>query len=155
MHRLLLYLLPLVACIPSGCSGPGSKGDDVVFSAFRPIDPEGWRYTDTLVFPLAEMADTAAVRGDLAVTVRHSNDYAYSNIWLQVLTPEGPQSVCIELADVFGRWYGRGMGLTFERTDTVLRGLTVAPGDTLRIHHNMRLDTLASVEQLGIFFLRR
>lgn len=154
MRRLLL-LLPLVAFLSVACSGGGERRADVAYSAFRPIDPDGWRYTDTLVFPLAEMADSTPVCGDLAVTVRHSNDYAYSNIWLQVLTPDGPQSVCIELADVFGRWYGRGMGLTFERTDTVLRGLTLAPGDTLRIHHNMRLDTLRSVEQLGVFFLRR
>lgn len=153
MRRLLL-LLPLVAFLSAACTGGGDGRADVAYSAFRPVDPEGWRYTDTLVFPMAEMTDTVAVRGDLAVTVRHSNDFAYSNIWLEVITPAGSRSASVELADVFGRWYGRGMGLTFERTDTMLRDVVLSPADTLRIHHNMRLDTLRSVEQLGVFFLR-
>ena len=46
------------------------------------------------------------------------------------------------------------MGLTFERSDTVVRGIVLGPSDTLCVHHNMRLDTLPGIEQIGIFFIK-
>lgn len=152
MLRLLLFI-PLLCCLLGAC-GPGGDADDTLLSSFRPLSPDGWRYADTLVFPMDRLADSTACTADVALTVRHSNDYPYSNIWLEIATPAGTRSVCMELADVFGRWYGRGMGLSFERTDTVVRGLRLTPADTLRVHHNMRLDTLPGIEQLGIFVIR-
>lgn len=152
MRRLLLFI-PIVCCLLGACA-PGGGDGSTVFSGFRPVDARGWRYTDTLVFPLDAMADTVPVRTDVALTVRHSNDYPYSNLWLEIATPDTVRNVCVELADVFGRWYGRGLGLAFERTDTVLRGVTLGPADTLRIHHNMRLDTLCGIEQVGVFVTR-
>jgi len=149
-----LFVLSFVCCVLAACTG-GPGAGSTAYSAFRAIDPEGWRYTDTLVFPLASMTDTALCRGDVIVTVRHSNDYPYSNIWLEIITPQGAQSRSMELADVYGRWYGRGMGLTFERTDTLLRGVELGPDDTLRLHHNMRVDTLPAIEQIGVFFVRK
>lgn len=140
----------------AACKGGADGGGDTVFSTFRPVDPSGWRYTDTLVLPLTAMTDTVGCRGDVAVTVRHSNNYPYSNLWMELILPDGTaRAVCVELADVFGRWYGNGMGLTFERTDTVLRGITLGPSDTLRLHHNMRIDTVPSIEQIGLFFIRQ
>lgn len=152
MRRLLS--IPVCAALAlAACSG-GDDSGRTLYSAFRHVDAGAWRYTDTLVFPLAGMTDTVPRHGDLVVTVRHSNDYDYSNIWLEVELPGGDtRSVCMELADVYGRWYGRGMGLTFERTDTLLRGITLGPADTLRLHHNMRADTLRAVEQVGVFFV--
>lgn len=152
MRRLLLFI-PILCCLLGACA-PGGDGGDTVFSGFRPVDARGWRYADTLVFPLAAMTDSLPVRADVAVTVRHSNDYPYSNIWLEIAAPDTTCAVCVELADVFGRWYGRGLGLAFERTDTVLRSVTLGPADTLRIHHDMRLDTLHGIEQVGVFVTR-
>lgn len=153
MRRLTL-LIAIVCCLLGASCAPGGDTGRTMGSAFRAIDPEAWLYADTLVFPLADMVDSAGCVADVAVTVRHSNDYPYSNLWLEMNTPEGDYSVSVELADVFGRWYGRGMGLTFERTDTVARALPLTPSDTLRLHHKMRLDTLTGIEQMGIFLSR-
>ncbi|MDE6497815.1 MAG: gliding motility lipoprotein GldH [Muribaculaceae bacterium] len=154
MRTLLLSIAAALACLlMAGC-----RGDDhgrVVFSAFRSIEPAGWRFTDTLRIPLHEMTDTAAVRGDVAVTVRHSVEYPYSNLWLEVILPADTVAASIELADVFGSWHGHGMGLTYELTDTILRDVTLSPADTLLLHHLMRVDTVSGLEQLGIFFIAR
>lgn len=152
MSRLPL-LIAIVCCLLGACV-PGGDAGRTMGSAFRAVDPAGWRYADTIVFPLAGMVDSAGCVADVAVTVRHSNAYPFSNLWLEMNTPEGDYSISLELADVFGRWYGRGMGLTFERTDTVARGIALSPADTLRLHHNMRLDTLTGIEQVGIFISR-
>lgn len=153
MRRLLLFI-PILCCLLGACA-PGGGSESAACSAFRPIDPRGWRYTDTLVFPLRGMIDSVGCVADVAVTVRHSNDYPYSNIYLELSAPAVSRTACVELADVYGRWYGRGMGLSFERTDTILRGVRLTPADTIRLHHNMRLDTLPGVEQIGIFLLNR
>ena len=149
--RALLFLL--IAATAMACSGPLRNGD-TAYSAFRHVDPDGWRYTDTLTFVVGAPADTTPVHGDILLTVRHSDAYPYSNIWVEILTPGGAYQTQMELADVYGRWHGHGMGLTFECTDTVLKGLTLARGDTLRLHHAMRTDTLTAIEQLGLFFVR-
>lgn len=47
------------------------------------------------------------------------------------------------------------MGLTFECSDTIVRGISLRRGDTLRLHHNMRVDTLPAIEQVGIFFVKK
>ncbi len=153
MRALLLSIAAALACCLLGaCGGAGHADGRVVFSAFRPVEPGGWRFTDTISMPLDKMTDTAAVRGNLAVTVRHSVEYPYSNLWLEVILPQDTVAVDIELADVFGSWHGSGMGLTYERTDTVLRGVELAPGDTVKLHHLMRVDTVPGIEQIGVFF---
>ncbi|MDE6160291.1 MAG: gliding motility lipoprotein GldH [Muribaculaceae bacterium] len=149
--RALLFLIIAVAAVACDNS---SRSENTAFSAFRPVDPDGWRYTDTLTFVVGAPADTLPVSGSVLLTVRHNDAYPYSNIWVEILSPDGKHQTQMELADVYGRWHGRGMGLTFECTDTVLRGLTLARGDTLRLHHVMRADTLAAIEQIGLFFVR-
>ena len=154
MRALLLSMAAALAClIITGCR----RGDDsrVAFSAFRPIDPAGWRFTDTLRIPVRGITDTATLRGDLAVTVRHSVEYPYSNLWLEVILPADTAATSIELADVFGSWHGHGMGLTYELTDTILRDITLSPADTILLHHLMRVDTVPGLEQLGLFFITR
>ncbi|MBD5276340.1 MAG: gliding motility lipoprotein GldH [Bacteroides sp.] len=154
MRPLLLAIAAAIAC--TFLAGCGRDGDSrVVFSAFRSVSPGGWRFTDTLCIPMHLMTDTAAVRGDVAVTVRHSVEYPYSNLWLELLLPADTAAANVELADVFGSWHGSGMGLTYERTDTVLRGVVLSPADTIRIHHLMRVDTVPGIEQIGIFFIAR
>ncbi|MDE6453088.1 MAG: gliding motility lipoprotein GldH [Muribaculaceae bacterium] len=155
MRHASALILPLLVWLTAACAGDGA---DVGYSAFRAIPAEGWRYTDTLEFAVTALpgADSAAMRGDVVVCVRHSDAYPYSNLWLELEAPDGRRwRRDVELADVFGTWHGRGMGLTFEHSDTLLRGLELAPGDTLRLHHCMRVDTLEAIEQVGLFFLTR
>lgn len=104
MMRRLLF--PIFAAVLAACSG-GEGSGDVAFSAFSPVEPEGWRYTDTLQFVVGAQADTVAATGDLVLCVRHSDAYPYSNIWVELLAPDGSHSAQMELADVFGRWHGR------------------------------------------------
>lgn len=153
MMRRLMLILPLIAALLAACSG-GKPGGNVAFSAFSPIDGDGWRYCDTLTFVVGAPADTVPTAGNIALCVRHNDAYPYSNIWVELIMPRGKYPLQMELADVYGRWHGRGMGLTFECTDTLLRGAVLQRGDTVRLRHNMRVDTLPAVEQVGIFFIK-
>ena len=61
-------------------------------------------------------------------------------------------TVDIPLSDRYGRWLGKGIGSSFQTTDTVAT-LLHASGSEVRIRHMMRCDTLRGINQLGIFFV--
>lgn len=144
--RLIALLLPVALLI---CSCTGNERSD-----FAGIPPEGWLYGDTLEFSLAGNDSVVLQGADLAVVVRHTNNYEYSNIWLE-LTYLGADSLHtdtlnLQLADEFGTWRGTGTGVSFQRIDTVRHGIDIASWAPVKVRHIMRVDTLREVEQVGI-----
>lgn len=124
---------------------------------FRPVDAKGWLYGDTVRFDI-ESADSM-LHGDVAVVVRHTAAYPYSNIWLEISHKQCDSVVTdtanIVLADDFGNWQGRGAGLSFQRVDTVLRDVTIECPATIGVRHIMRVDVLTDIEQLGVIFISK
>lgn len=94
--------------------------------------------------------------GDMILVVRHSNAYEYSNIWLNIrysardTVVNDTLNIC--LADDFGNWYGKGMGVSYQFTDTVARDVTLDTSSPVKVWHIMRADTLPDIEQIGIIF---
>lgn len=164
MRRLFFFLILIapLAAILGGCGGTSSTDiDDFAIpmghSDFREIDPDGWRYSDTITFPIP-----ATMTGEMRVAIRHSIDYPYRNIWLEI-TRLGPDSgarpvrdtVDLELADPFGLWRGTGIGPT-RQAEGKLRGgmpVTLDSGTTVMLRHIMRLDTLPAVSRVGLFVI--
>ncbi|MCM1309717.1 MAG: gliding motility lipoprotein GldH [Bacteroides sp.] len=130
------------------------------YSCFSDIDPiEGWDYGKTYVY-LPEIGDSLA-DGTLALLVRHTNDYPYSNLWVEVesqsVKPDGHLKIscdtfCIDLADVYGNWYGRGQGTTFEKTDTLYINYTLINHAPIRLRHVMRPERVMGIEKVGLIF---
>lgn len=96
---------------------------------------------------------------DVVLLLRHGNGYEYSNIWLEVSRPYGEDVIRdtfnITLADNSGKWYGSGLGLTFQIEDTIYRNVEVYRDKAWRIRHIMRCDTLENIEQIGLGFDQR
>ena len=88
--------------------------------------------------------------------MRHTNGYLYSNLWLELATPvPGTDSmrldtVNIPLADVYGKWYGRGVGVSYVAVDTLAGTYGYDSARPARLRHIMRVDTLPDVEQIGL-----
>jgi gliding motility-associated lipoprotein GldH len=81
---------------------------DLAYAESKSISSGGWAVEDTLVFsPVLEQADAPC---DLYVWVRHTKDYAYSNIWLKVESELDLNTrdglVEIKVADKSGKWLG-------------------------------------------------
>ena len=127
----------------------------IEYSEYRNVDGAGWEYGDTLVYEAA-LGDSVQ-RGDLALVVRHSDAYAYSNIWLEIDTDSrdsiAADTFDIELADIYGNWHGRGLGLSYQCVDTVLRGIELRDSSRITVRHIMRLETLPNIEQVGVVFI--
>lgn len=150
--KLTISLLMLAAVSLAACDYNPND-----YSCFSAIDPsQGWEYGTTLVY-IPEIEDSTA-NGTLTLMVRHNNDYPYSNLWLELsgLSREGQKlmcdTFCIELADVYGNWLGKGSGATFQRIDTLYRNFNLTDGAPLRLRHVMRADHVTGLEQVGLIF---
>lgn len=150
MTDVLRHISPAVAavslCILASCVSRGSG------SEFTNIPDEGWVYGDTLTFTV-ERADSL-VPAELRVAVRNNNDYPYSNLWLEVTYSNGNatqrDTVNMPLADVYGRWTGKGFGPEYQSDAIVSPRITPLNGSKIGVRHIMRTDTLTGLEQVGI-----
>lgn len=135
--RLIIAFIFAIAL--AACSGEAGS--------FIDIPQSGWAYGDTCRL-------TAPAGGTMNVVLRHDNSYPYSNIWLEVayLTTDSTShrdTLNIELCDVYGRWYGSGVGTLFQIEQELPAG-DILSGSDVAIRHVMRVDTLRGVEKLGV-----
>lgn len=147
MNRISAILAGL-AIVCAGCSQSSESG------SFAPVDASGWAYGDTLRLVIEPTGEDSTAEGRLAIAVRHTADYAYSNIWLEVSYPPAdslrPDTFNIRLADSYGNRYGKGLGLSYQYCDTTSRRVSLRTPAALSIRHIMRNDLLENIEQIGI-----
>ena len=97
--------------------------------------------------------ESVALRS-LGIALRHDNDYPYRNLWLEVTYGTPPamhrDTVSIELADIYGRWHGNGLGPSYQMAATVDPAVTLSDSSRISIRHIMRVDTLRGIRQIGI-----
>lgn len=146
MNKVPIILSAIATAALAGCTS--SEQSD-----YNALGPDGWAYGDTIRFFNSE-ADTVALDGSLAVAVRHTNGYPYSNLWLEITLPEADtvrvDTVDVRLADTFGRWYGTGIGVSYQRIDTIYPSISIPVGAPVTVRHIMRVDTVTGIEQIGL-----
>ena len=158
--KATLPAIVAAVCISTACNGPVGRGDgdDNRFSDFADIPAGGWLYTSPIDFEPDTLRDSTVAEGMLLVSVRHGQEYLYRNLWLEVSYADSDSTrradtLNIELADAFGRWHGRGMGLSHEVLDTVPGNFPLAMHRPVRLRHIMRTDTLPGLERVGVVFI--
>lgn len=146
---VLAGIILLVACQNS-----------VIYQNQKAISPDGWHYTDSVIFNI-EIKDTLALHS-MYIDVRNTTDYSYSNlfIFLDIEFPDGrilrDTLECV-LADRRGQWTGRGFGaLRFNRF--LFRDDVWFPASGMyvfRLTHGMREETLSGITDAGIRIERK
>ena len=101
-----ILLLAFVGILGIGCQ------KDVVFSKFKTIPKKGWDMNEPVKF-MPNITDTLQAY-DMQLVVRHTDQYAYQNLWLFVDVKHNSTilfSDTIEgmLANQRGKWLGDGM----------------------------------------------
>ncbi len=145
---LIAVLLGMLAA----CSIPNEP------AAFKALPADGWAYGHTLSFDDV-YTDSVEAKGRIAIAVRHTDAYHYSNLWLELSmalsdSTERVDTVNIVLADTYGNWQGRGSGASYLITDTVDIPYTFNRNHPPRLRHIMRLDTVREIEQVGLIILK-
>lgn len=153
-------LFAAAALFAAACSVNGhyGNGDDNFFSSFTTFENARWSYAAPIEIAVDTLADSICQRGDLLLTLRHTEGYPYSNIWLELnYDTDDSTSVAdtlnIVLADAYGHWRGRGPGNTYSVSDTVLRDVPLRRHQNITLRHIMRVDTLEEIEQAGLTYL--
>lgn len=143
-YTSLGYLLVfLTACSP-----------DEIFSGFHSFPESRWPRSGKAAFEV-EITDNA-LRYDVRLEIRNSNSYPFRNLWLfvDVTTPDRAQrmdTVNVELADVYGKWYGSGMSL-YTRSFLFEEAIQYPmPGIyTYSVRQGMRAEVLEGIADIGL-----
>ncbi len=149
MNKSLAIAILLLAT--ASCCGHRTS-----YSQFEELPARGWAFGDTLRF-MPDTTETAFLEeGNLLLSIRHDNSYEYSNLWLSLEYCDGENcrrdTLEIALSDLYGNWYGRGLGIVFQKTDTIAKRIRLPKGKPIKVSHIMRPDTLRGIEQIGIIY---
>ena len=151
MRQLAIAMCAAIVALCS-CQPPQVDED----AGFIAIDPDGWKYGQRYEFTPALTDSVGNVQ--VAIAIRHNNDYPYSNLWLELTAPlPGTDSVRtdtfdIPIADVYGRWYGRGAAMSYIVVDTLDGVYHYDVSRPFSLRHIMRTDTLTDITQVGLIF---
>jgi gliding motility-associated lipoprotein GldH len=118
-----------------------------------------WQYNNKLSFKF-EITDTAAMY-QLFFLMRHTEAYPFSNIWIWVETKQpgadtfSRSRMEIPLAEISGKWMGRGMGEIWEHRMPITQGDRPMRFNKkglyeIRIEQNMRINPLPEILQVGL-----
>lgn len=85
-----------------------------IFFHYHSITNAGWNREDSAVFNV-KIEDNSHPY-DVFIELRNNDDYPFSNIWLFVdyQMPNGKSrsdTIGADLANVYGKWYGKGLSL--------------------------------------------
>lgn len=143
----IAVILTAVALL-TACSRPEKTA-----GTFFTINDGGWAYGDTLVFN--PKGDTIlGASNDFVVSVRHTHEYAYANLWLEISYQTADTTAAdtfnLTLADDYGKWLGSGSGPVILVSDTVRLRQKPTATSPVGVRHIMRIETLPDIEQIGI-----
>ena len=142
-YILLFLLLLLTAC-----------AQDEVFFKFRSLPNAEWDKQQALRFE-APVRDIS-IPYNLTVELRHNNQYPFRNVWLFVecQTPSGSMradTLEVYLADVYGKWQGKGVGLYLYSVDYQKNVQYPDTGTYVyTIRQGMRADVLKGISDVGL-----
>lgn len=149
-------VIAIIAMAVAACVSDGERAD------FRQLPDDGWCYGDTVGFANfiavdSTVAPQSAGRGALTFALRHTNDYPYSNLWVEISYRddngvEQRDTVRLELCDVYGRWYGKGIGDYYQMASEVATKGLIPAGATVSVRHIMRVDTLKGIQSVGLLY---
>ena len=151
-HLIPAMLLASLLALAAGC---GRGGRD--YSRWTHLPAEGWAYGDTLMLVPADTAladNDSLVSRPLRLGVVHTSAYPYSNLWLEI-TYRGDHKVYrdtvnLTLADVYGRWIGKGFGSYYQREVLLTPEADIDVRRPVAVRHIMRLDTLRHIDRIGV-----
>lgn len=151
MNRIIVRFALIFALTSAMIAGNGCSSGE--FSRFAELPESGWAYGDSI---LISTAGTAGERqSELTVALRHNDKFPYRNLWIEISHPKADgkthrDSINIELADIYGRWLGKGFGASYQCQATLPHKVNIPDSETVKIRHIMRVDTIRGIEQIGI-----
>lgn len=125
----------------------------IVFEGFKTVEKKGWSYKKPVEFAVELKAKENL---DLAVVVRNTTDFNFSNLWLFVtsLSPSGvvvKDTVSCVLADDYGYWLGKGFSGLYLTEHLIKKQQTFEKGEwVFSIEQGMREEAVEGIQEVGL-----
>ncbi len=145
---LAAMIMCVVSCL-SGCS----FGQDST-AHFKTLPDEGWNKGMSITFT-PEYPDSSQ-QFDIALAVRHNNNYQYSNLSLVVDLIDSVKNVArnkidFELSDGYGNWKGSGFGAIYQSSVVVAQGVSPSQVGSVVVWQAMNnCDVVKNITDIGI-----
>jgi gliding motility-associated lipoprotein GldH len=143
-----LFFLCLLSC-----------SEKEVFTRFHSVPNGSWNREEPAVFEIS-ISDTLSFY-NLNLVIRNNDDYPFQNLWLFIdrKNPEGTtlsDSLNMELADVYGKWHGKGISL-YSLTIPYKTGLQFPVGGdyTYSIRQGMRENPIKGISDIGLVLSKK
>lgn len=124
-----------------------------MFTEFRSVGASGWSADSVLVF-VPVLVDSVATY-DMQLTVRHTDRYAYQNLWMFVDVRQDSlvlrrDTIEVMLANERGEWLGGGVSkytlpLLYLEGELLKKG-----GYDVLVQQGMREDILRGITDVGL-----
>lgn len=130
---------------------------NVTYHAYKPVPPEGWAKSDTLVYALP--ASVPAGNYDMEIGIRYQDAYPYRDIWLRIsyntqdTLTYATDSLHLFLADEEGNKTRNSPGGLYQCVLPYKASLPIHAGGnarTFRIVHMMADKPLTGISDIGI-----
>ncbi len=147
--KRLFYILAIAGII-TACNS-----NNILTSQYQSLPISGWQADSVLNFPF--VVNDSLAHYDVLLSVRHTDDYPYQNIWL--FTNVYLDSVCVMtdtleyyLANQRGQWLGNGFGRLREMPMLYLSNTQFAACGNYRIEvrQGMREEVLRGINDFGV-----
>jgi len=153
MQRLPAIIAAIICLLLAVSCGKGERD----YSRWTSIPAEGWAYGDTLLLTPADTSLTdndSLVHRSLRLGLVHTSAYPYANLWLEVTFRGGTKmyrdTVNLTLADIYGRWLGKGFGSFYQCEVMLTPDAEIDVTQPVLVRHIMRVDTLRHIDRIGI-----
>ena len=139
---LAVISLLLVSCQPG-----------VIFSDFQALPGGGWEADSVVVF--APVLEDSMAAYDVQLTVRHTDRYAYQNLWLFVDVQKDSillrrDTIESYLANERGEWYGSGMS-KYTLPLLYMENIALPAGEyKITVQQGMREEQLRGITDVGL-----
>ena len=131
------------------------RNEEVVFYTFNHLSANGWNKREIQTF-VPEIEDSLSFY-DIDISLRYTNDYAFSNLWLFIGYTDEEGFSCTDtlecrLADVYGKWYGSGWGASYQQVIPFKKRFRFPRRGEYRfsIQQGMREDVIRHIEDVGL-----
>ena len=146
-------LLVLLLILTTACNSKEA------FSEFHSFPEATWERSERANFEV--FIPDSRQRYDIFLEIRNNNDYPFRNLWLfvDITTPDGQQrrdTINAELADVYGKWYGKGVSLYSYSFPYELNIQYPDTGTfTYSVTQGMRRELLKGISDVGLTVLKK
>ena len=148
----ILAVVAVMICAAS-CLNGCSFGQDSM-AQFKTLPDEGWRKSMSIKFT-PEYADSS-IHYDIALAIRHNNDYQYSNLSLVVDLVDSVKNVTrsnivFELSDGYGNWKGSGFGALYQSSVIIAQDVSPSQVNSIVVWQAMNnCDIVKNVIDIGV-----